>query len=312
MNVFPDFIIAGSAKSGTTALHRMLDQHPAVFMSAIKETNYFVHAYEATRHLVAHDGRLMYADQEESDITDSLEKYRQLFDGAGEKQLLGESSPWYLLNPRVPERIRSHNPDTKLIFILRNPSDVAFANFLHQVRDRSESLGLAQIERMLDPGHYDTQDAHPFCFHLSLPKYAQHLPAYLDRFAPQAVHLMIYEEFVQDRRKALGDLFAFLGISNEVDIDVDTRVNVSGVPKSARLQTLIQGSMAAKKLLRLFVPTKSRRNLRAALEAANTRKAPSLDPRVREKLDALFSEDVRYVERLVGRPLTVWNDRRLC
>ena len=58
MSSFPDFIIAGSAKSGTTAIHLMLDQHPDVYMSAIKETNYFVHGYESTRNYVEHRGQL--------------------------------------------------------------------------------------------------------------------------------------------------------------------------------------------------------------------------------------------------------------
>ena len=37
----PDFFIVGAAKSGTTSMHDYLRQHPAVFMPAIKELNYF-------------------------------------------------------------------------------------------------------------------------------------------------------------------------------------------------------------------------------------------------------------------------------
>jgi len=40
----PSFIIIGVAKAGTTALYHYLREHPDVFMSPIKETNYF--AYE--------------------------------------------------------------------------------------------------------------------------------------------------------------------------------------------------------------------------------------------------------------------------
>ena len=66
----PDFIIAGSAKSGTTALHYMLDQHPGVCMSDVKETNYFMHAFEPTTHLVDLKGRPAFEGVADDDLID--------------------------------------------------------------------------------------------------------------------------------------------------------------------------------------------------------------------------------------------------
>jgi hypothetical protein len=37
----PNFLVIGAAKSGTSSLHRYLDQHPQVFMTANKEPNHF-------------------------------------------------------------------------------------------------------------------------------------------------------------------------------------------------------------------------------------------------------------------------------
>jgi hypothetical protein len=37
----PGFFVIGAAKSGTTSLHRYLDQHPAISMSSVKEPNFF-------------------------------------------------------------------------------------------------------------------------------------------------------------------------------------------------------------------------------------------------------------------------------
>ena len=37
----PNFLIIGAAKSGTTALHNFLSQHPEIFMSEVKELRYF-------------------------------------------------------------------------------------------------------------------------------------------------------------------------------------------------------------------------------------------------------------------------------
>src|SRR5690242_14321398 len=37
----PNFFIIGAPKAGTTSIYHYLDQHPAVFMSAIKEPHFF-------------------------------------------------------------------------------------------------------------------------------------------------------------------------------------------------------------------------------------------------------------------------------
>jgi hypothetical protein len=311
MSPFPDFIIAGSAKSGTTAIHLMLDQHPDVYMSAIKETNYFIHGYESTRNYVEHRGQLTLENQSESDITDTLAKYETLFEGASEGQILGEASPWYLINDQVPERIKAHNPNTKVIVILRNPSDVAFANFVHQIRDRAESLSVEQIEEVFNPEHYKVKNLHPFASHLRLPEYSTHLPAYLNVFDPSVLHIMIYEEFLSDRSKAVGELFEFLGLSKDVPIDVDKRVNISGMPKSDKLQDYIQGSMRFKKLVGLVVSKKSRRKIRAVIEALNTGSKATMDDKIRKRFDDLYTKDLEFVESLFNREISSWREQRV-
>ena len=302
----PEFVIAGSAKSGTTALHLMLDQHPGAWMSPIKETNYFVHGFEPTRQFVGHRGERVLADQDESDIVDRPDKYASLFEAAPEGVLRGEASPWYLINPRVPERILAHRPDMKIVIILRNPGNVAFANFVHLVRDRAESLRLADVDQIFDNAHYARDDLYPFCHHLRLPRYAEHLPVWLDAFGEDRLHLMIYEDFKADRRGALSGLFGFLGLSDDVHIDVDRRVNVSGMPRSEALQDMLQGSRGFKKLVGLVLPKKPRRKLRSMIEAMNTGKRVSMSDSVRARFDALYANDVAFVEDLVGRRLTAW------
>ena len=51
----PSFIVIGAAKAGTTALYWYLNEHPEVFMSPVKETNFFAYGRDA-------EGRLLYGD----------------------------------------------------------------------------------------------------------------------------------------------------------------------------------------------------------------------------------------------------------
>jgi hypothetical protein len=73
----PNFIVIGAAKAGTTALHWYLAEHPQVFMTPVKETNYFAFGLDD-------EGRLLYGDPELHRFPiRSLEEYERSFDGAG-------------------------------------------------------------------------------------------------------------------------------------------------------------------------------------------------------------------------------------
>ena len=40
---YPDFLVIGAARAGTTALYSYLRQHPQVFMPSVKEPNFFAY-----------------------------------------------------------------------------------------------------------------------------------------------------------------------------------------------------------------------------------------------------------------------------
>ena len=105
---FPNFFIAGAAKSGTTSLWRYLLQHPDIFMPSdimYKEPAYF------------------------SDIKGmkDLNEYLSLFKNVTTEKMIGEASAAYLTSPESPERIREVVPDAKFIIMLRNPIDRAYS-----------------------------------------------------------------------------------------------------------------------------------------------------------------------------------------
>jgi len=67
-------------RSGTTALYSFLDQHPDVFMSPIKEPNYF--AFGADENPGPIEGSLSVTDRG---------KYLDLFAGARNEKCVGEA-----------------------------------------------------------------------------------------------------------------------------------------------------------------------------------------------------------------------------
>ena len=123
----PDFIIIGAQKSGTTSLFYYLSQHPQLIPSIKKEVHFF-------------DGGL---DPGVDNFSKGQSWYRAHFPKRNEldnHEKVFEASPSYLFNPYVPERIFNLLPNTKLIILLRNPTERAISHYFHQKRKGVETL----------------------------------------------------------------------------------------------------------------------------------------------------------------------------
>ncbi|MBP6414624.1 MAG: sulfotransferase, partial [Bacteroidia bacterium] len=129
----PDFFIVGAAKSGTTSLYHYLNQHPEIYLSPIKEPNFFSSdiKIENLRQSVKNRIKAENIDQFFNDgmkrtihrafIRDE-HQYLQLFAPAAPGQLKGEASPSYLYSEVAAKSIFAFNEKAKIIIILREPS----------------------------------------------------------------------------------------------------------------------------------------------------------------------------------------------
>jgi hypothetical protein len=90
-NLFPNLLIVGAAKGGTTALHYALDHHSQVYMSKKKEPGYFVWPEEDLQFI--NNGKLI---TQPRFLVNHLEDYLSLFKDGRDKKIRGESSTTYL------------------------------------------------------------------------------------------------------------------------------------------------------------------------------------------------------------------------
>lgn len=115
-------------RCATTTVHYVLDQHPQICMSPVKETNFF--KSDAEPRGGSGDGAL---DLEELGISpDDLRVYEDLFRDANGAIAIGETSPAYLYHSGSADRIRALIPDTRLIAILRHPVDRAYSHYVRK------------------------------------------------------------------------------------------------------------------------------------------------------------------------------------
>jgi hypothetical protein len=293
----PNFVVIGAAKSGTTALHRYLKQHPEIFTSSPKELRFF--PFEDRQPDFRGPG-----DMEDMAATvKTIEEYRAHFTEGAHFPARGESSPLYLYYPRTAERIRHHLPDAKLIAILRHPADRAYSQFLMKVRDGRELLNfgeaLAAEEQRISDGwshhwHYRRRGF-----------YAAQLRPYFDLFKREQLRIYLYEDYVADPVGLMQDIFRFLNVDNSFVPDMSVRHNVSKLPRSRALQVFLTEPRAAKNLLKSFIPARWSRRIGDRLRRQNLTRPP-LPAELRRQLTEVYREDIQELQDMLGRDLSHW------
>lgn len=274
----PDFLVIGAARAGTTWLDAVLRTHPQVYLPTRRKE---VHFFDQN------------ADR-------GLAWYEEFFPDATEAAAyaaIGETTPRYLYEPEVPELIATTLPDVRLVAILRHPADRAHSHYGLAVRDRGASTSFESLA-----------ETNPHVVGMS--HYGEQLQRYVDRFGRDRLHIIVMEEATRDPQTALAGLGAFLGVDPagfEPDVEV---ANQSFTPRHPRTRAALK--RLAKGLRRRgFDGVAEWGKGRAAGRAlGGAAKVPALDPSTRSRLAEQFADDIATVERLLGRPVSVWADGR--
>jgi len=122
---FPDFLVLGAPKAGTTAFCEYLQTHPHICLSQPKETRYFLLSSKWDR-----------------------ETYRQRFFQQSAGRMCGEGTPNYLGMSFVLPRLAEVAPSAQLFLLLRDPAERAFSSWWMRVSWSQEFLGFEQALRM--------------------------------------------------------------------------------------------------------------------------------------------------------------------
>jgi hypothetical protein len=138
-----NFFVIGAAKCGTTTLYARLNAHPEVFLSPLKEPNYYSRAdLDPARFSKA------FKTNTKLDLTDYLAQadplpdmqvgfvqseadYARLFWGATDAhRVVGECSTSYLWSPSAAEALHAAHPEARIVVALRDPVERIFSHYL--------------------------------------------------------------------------------------------------------------------------------------------------------------------------------------
>ncbi len=283
----PTFLIIGAGKSGTTALYRYLNEHPQVYMSPAKETNFFALEGERLDFRGPHDREVLERSVNVSTVT-NIEDYRGLFGGVSGEKAIGEASPLYLYSPKAPGRIRRYVPEAKLVAVLRDPVERAYSGFLMMRACGREPI--ADFASALREEGRRAKDNWEHSWHYKrMGFYHAQLKRYYDAFDRGQIRVYLHEDLDADTLGTLQNLFGFLGVDGTFAPDISVRHNVSGIRKNGALPASPAGL--------------NPRN--AGLEERDL-PGPQPPPEVRSRLVAEYREDVLNLQDLIRRDLSGW------
>jgi hypothetical protein len=239
-------------------------------------------------------------------VTD-LATYLALFHEARGEKAIGEASTQYLYMERAPERIKHYLPRVRLVAILRNPADVAFAVFLHKRRENLEPLD--SFEQALAEEETRVQaNWSPFWFYKRRGFYHDDLARYFRLFDARQIKVLLYDDFQREPVRVLRELFAFLDVDETFAPDMSYRPNLSGVPKSRALHKWLEKTDAGKYApVGASIVEKARWRVARDLRRWNLTK-PQLSAETRRLLMSEYREDVLKLQDLIKRDLSHWLD----
>lgn len=298
----PNFLIVGAPKSGTTSIYEYLKQHPQIYVNAkIKESNFFVEPKE-----VLGAGPRFYGIESYGRTVDDYEK---LFEDVTQNHIaVGEVCSVYLpFFKNTIQNIKNYlNDDVKIIIILRNPIERAYSHYMHNVRDTDETLtfeeALTAEEERIKQNYWNS-------FHLTrLSFYYSQVQAYKENFKNVKVYL--FEDLRKD--DFFIDLFKFLEVDTEININTKKNYNISGRPKNVVLQKFLVNDNFFKRLIKGTFKYLLSRNMKDKLSSIEEKminkniEKEKMNPSTRDFLKELFKDDIEKLSILINRDLSHW------
>jgi Sulfotransferase domain len=299
--MLPNVVIAGAPKCGTTSLFAWLADHPDVCGSVMKEARYFLDPDDPL-----FKKKSNYGDH-------GLVGYEAYFsDCEGRRPtLVVEATPVYLYQQCAPEGLARIKPQPHIVFVLRKPSERVYSHF-HFLRDSHARIDsrlpfdeFVQLVRAGDPriphyGHAKSIIAHT--------RYAEYLPAWLERFPHTHLHLFLFEDLRRDPASFMR-MFA-----RRFDIDPSFYDSYSFSRKNRTFRIRRPWLHRIRRGAGRLLPADVRKRLKAStasayarlnIEAAGGSRSPA-DDEALEALERDFGPDNERLAELTGLDLTAW------
>ncbi len=290
--MLPNFLCVGAQKAGTTTLHQILIQHPEIYLPEIKETHFF---------------------WQEKQFKKGIEFYKKIYfsNWRGEKAV-GEIDPDYMFLEFIPKRILDIlGKEVKIIFILRDPVDRAYSQYLMNVRRQFEDKTFEEAiflenERIEKSFLFKKRYGY-----IQRGLYSIQIKRFMKFFPRKNLKIIIFEpDFIDKREETIKSILSFLNVSKDIKLNIDIKSNQKSLIKYNFLNKLIFSDNFIKKVGKKVIPNfLLRRKIIKKLEEFNKKpfNPKPLSKTLKQRLfNKYFLKDTIELEKILERKLDIW------
>lgn len=274
---WPNFFTVGVPKAGTTSLYAHLKRHPEVFLPVVKEVRIFQPDHPDSGYPARY--RIRYAD---------AQGYRAI----------GDTTPYYLVDPAVPARIREVCPDARIVIMLRDPVERAYAHYLtvkeiNVTNVREPSPSFREALRLYETVSADQRRMLTIDY-VEQGMYSAGVRRYLETFGAGQVLVLLLDDLERDPSQFFARVAQHIGVDPDIFSVLDVTQNANP-HRSPRFAAVRWGQRAG---LSRLLPRSFRQALRPVL--FNLKK-PKLDDDSRRQLQKIYDPDITRLEEFLGR-----------
>jgi hypothetical protein len=294
----PNLFVIGAAKAGTTAIYKYLTQHPQVFLSRVKEPEFF---------------------SREGYYARGLDWYQDWhFEGAEDYPVRAEATPHYLYwSEKVAPRIKEAFGERPVKFIVsfRDPVSRAYSMYWNMVREGIEDLDFDEAirveERRLEQNRNELYELGSMAYGYSAgSRYASLLKPYLELFSLENFFFVFQDDLKSRANETCKEIFEFLGIESSIQINF-SKSNLAAMPRSRILHKVLRRRPLFQEYIKPFIPMRvrrARRSLKSRIMKANLKETPytPLQPQLAYGLRLSYRTEIENLEKIVGRELSSW------
>lgn len=311
----PNFFLIGTVKGGTTSLYRYLDQHTDIYLSPIKEINYFSkddinpeHFAKDYRHDIAIDlpkylKEGMSYPVHIAHVTDESD-YLKLFSKAGNAKAIGEMSLSYMLYEHTPKKILATYPNAKIIAMLRNPAERAFSQYIMNLK-QGKILENDFIKEIVQDDEQEIKGWGANHQYLMIGKYYEQLKRYYDCFPKEQIKIFLFDDYKKNPDHIVEEMFEFLNVDSNIEINTSEKANEGGVPKLKKINYFLNQygliSWAKNNL-----PRSWRSTFKNLMYKTDKSSIPTMTSEQKQFLINYYESDILQLEQLIGRDLKSW------
>jgi len=279
VNLLPTFFIGGAAKCGSFTLYHYLNQHPNILMSKCKEPGYF-------------------DDVHKNDIN----WYREQFNNWNGEKEIGEATVEYMVDENSPKRIKKLLPNSKFIFILRNPYERANSHYWHRIK-QGDIDATKSFEEIILEG----ENSFPIKYSL----YWTHLKRFLEFFPKNQIKILILEDLTKNRDEVFREIFNFLSVDEKFKVDYKGHKNKAKIQRSFLLDELLKHTKFKFIKVKDYIPVFLKQKLLKIynlVDNANKKEfsKPALSNENIYELSKYFTNEINGIEAFLERDLKEW------